>query len=269
QQSNIIFVAMYTYDASGNPVWYVVSNCPILAGGCTGSLFRVRGGTQPTRPWSGSGIAVSTVGSMTLAFSDVNNATMSFSIDGVNGFKTITRQIFVAPTPPVNTNLAKSTQLVGGAWTYVYTIVSTFTDTMRFTSVDTTPSATGTYYAHGTDQFGGLVIGGYDPTVSTWLVVDPGVIIDQAYVFNFSDNNDVTGCYYQINPPGSANLSRCYSLFGFRSPAQADAPAAKTRADAYARELQVSSEVMMDRKAGVAADPRVVESYLEARKSIR
>lgn len=267
QEANIIFVAMYTYDNSAVPVWYVVPNCPIVGGGCTGGLYRVQGGTAPTRSWAGAGVIATQVGTMTLAFSDVNNGTMTFTIDGVSGFKSITRQIFATGAPSPNDNIAKSQKLVGGAWSMTYTIISTFTDTFRFTSVDTThPGTTGAYYAQGTDQFGGLVIGGYDPTATSWIILDPGVIIDQIYIFTFSDNNHVAGCYYQANPPGSTNLSNCYNLFGSRSPPQA------TKALTAAQRVNQEGDRAAEVGAGggnPGADPVIVQRYLELRRLVQ
>ena len=98
QQFSVIFVAMYTYDAANNPVWYVITNCPVVAGGCTGDIFKVNGGSPLTAVWKPN-LALTKVGSGSLAFSDNNTATMNFTIDGIAGSKAITRQVFA--TSPV------------------------------------------------------------------------------------------------------------------------------------------------------------------------
>jgi len=98
QQFGVIFVAMYTYDAANNPIWYVITNCPVAAGGCAGDIYKVNGGSPLAAIWRPS-LALTKVGSGTLAFLDVNNATMTFTIDGVSGVKAITRQVFA--TAPV------------------------------------------------------------------------------------------------------------------------------------------------------------------------
>jgi len=94
QQYDVIFVTMFTYDASGNPTWYVVSNCAVTGGGCQGDLYKVSGGSKPTVTWSGINIAEAIVGTMSLAFTDDDNGTMSFTIDGVAVSKAITRQVW-------------------------------------------------------------------------------------------------------------------------------------------------------------------------------
>ena len=102
QQYDVIFVAMYTYDAVGNPIWYVVTNCPVVASGCTGDMFKVNGGSAPTSVWRPN-LALTKVGTATLAFSDANTGTMNFSINGIPGSKAITRQVFRLPPPaPLN-----------------------------------------------------------------------------------------------------------------------------------------------------------------------
>jgi len=98
QHGDLIFSAIYTYDAAGLPIWYVITNCPVTPSGCSGDMYRVNGGTPPTVPWTGSGRALTKVGSGTLAFADANVGTFSFTIDGVAGTKAITRQVFETGT---------------------------------------------------------------------------------------------------------------------------------------------------------------------------
>lgn len=98
QHGDIIFVAVYTYDAAGLPVWYVITNCPVTATGCTGDVYRVNGGTAPTVPWTGAGRVPTKVGTGTLAFASTSAGTFSFTIDGVSGSKAITQQVFATGT---------------------------------------------------------------------------------------------------------------------------------------------------------------------------
>ena len=93
QDMGMIFDAWYTYDAAGQPVWYVASSCPLSGSGCTGDVYKVTGGTVPTSPWAPN-LAVTSVGSVSFAFSDSGTGTMSYTIDGVAGTRAITRQAF-------------------------------------------------------------------------------------------------------------------------------------------------------------------------------
>jgi peptidyl-prolyl cis-trans isomerase A (cyclophilin A) len=98
QHGNIIFAAIYTYDAAGLPTWYVITNCPVTTTGCTGDIYRVNGGTAPTVPWTGAGRVLTKVGTGTLAFADASTGTFDFTIDNVAGTKAITQQLFATGT---------------------------------------------------------------------------------------------------------------------------------------------------------------------------
>ncbi|MFZ1548242.1 MAG: hypothetical protein WAT12_14280 [Candidatus Nitrotoga sp.] len=100
QHNAMIFAALYTYDQAGQPTWYVMSSCPVAVNSCTGEIYKVTDGTQPVVPWNGSGKVVSSVGSGTLTFADTNNATFSYTLEGVAGTKSITRQIFAMDNVP-------------------------------------------------------------------------------------------------------------------------------------------------------------------------
>jgi hypothetical protein len=99
QQSDTIFATFYTYDDSGNPVWYVASNCPVSGKRCAGDLYQVKGGSAPTAAWNGANKTVTKIGTIGFDFVDGNNGSMSYVINGVSGSKTISRQLFyTAPT---------------------------------------------------------------------------------------------------------------------------------------------------------------------------
>ena len=100
QQSSILYVTMFVYDAAGSPTWTTVS-CTISAASCSGDLLRFKGGAAPTMPWAGSGLNFTKVGTMTLAFTSNDAGTMSYSIDGLGSTRQITRQIFGPPVPVI------------------------------------------------------------------------------------------------------------------------------------------------------------------------
>jgi hypothetical protein len=93
QQFGIIFAAWYAYDAAGNPVWYVATNCPVSGPGCTGTLYRVTGGAPLTSAWKPVNTATA-VGDVTFAFSDAVNGTMTYTINGTASSRVITRQVY-------------------------------------------------------------------------------------------------------------------------------------------------------------------------------
>lgn len=100
-QKGVIFATMFTYDASGNPVWYVASNCVVTGNSCAGDLYHVTGGTAPTVAWTGKPAATS-IGNIRVRFnnntdgslSSDQGGTMDYTINGVSGTKAITKQLF-------------------------------------------------------------------------------------------------------------------------------------------------------------------------------
>ncbi len=103
QKRNIIFSAMYSYDAAGAPVWYVMSRCELptaTPSTCTGPIYKVSGGTAPTVAWSGANKLTEVVGTGTLAFSSATAGKFTFTINGVAGSKDITPQPIGTGTRP-------------------------------------------------------------------------------------------------------------------------------------------------------------------------
>lgn len=93
QQFSNMFLAWYVYDGSGKPTWYVASNCAVAGAGCTGPVYRTTGPAFGPS-FDGSKVQVFTAGTVTLTFTDPNNGTLSYAVNGVTGTKAITRQLF-------------------------------------------------------------------------------------------------------------------------------------------------------------------------------
>ena len=169
-------------------------------------------------------------------------------------------EVTLGPTPPVETNQSRTERLVGGTWTFTYSIISTFSNRYSFTSVGPSTSVPGDYVAFGTDEFGGSVVGTYSSGTAQWGVLDPSIIIDLFYVFTFLDNNRVSGCYYQISPPGTTNLSQCYSMNGSRFPLKS----LTSIPDPTQRQREFTEGIDQPRET----DPEVIKAYLRARKQL-
>jgi hypothetical protein len=90
-----MFLAWYVYDAGGRPVWYVASNCNLNAAknGCTGALYRTTGPAfGPT--FDSTRVTAIEAGTATVSFSDANNGSISYTVNGVSATKVLTRQLF-------------------------------------------------------------------------------------------------------------------------------------------------------------------------------
>jgi hypothetical protein len=93
QQYRTLFPVWYTYDNGGRTQWYVANGSWTAANTWTGTAYRTT-----SSPWGAAynpaAFASTAAGSLTLTFTDLNNAVMSYTIDGVTGSKPLTRQPF-------------------------------------------------------------------------------------------------------------------------------------------------------------------------------
>lgn len=91
--SGVAFVAWYTYDVAGNPKWYVVSSCVMSDAGCAGTLYETSGPAFGPG-FDASRVVVRKVGSLSFDFTGPDNGTMTYSVGGQTGVKSISRQPF-------------------------------------------------------------------------------------------------------------------------------------------------------------------------------
>jgi hypothetical protein len=93
QQTGNIFLAWYVYQSNGQSTWYVASNCALSGSSCTGSVYATTG--PPLGPtFDHNAVHVSTVGTVTVTFTDANNAVLTYTVNGTSGTKNITRELF-------------------------------------------------------------------------------------------------------------------------------------------------------------------------------
>ena len=102
-QDKTMFASLFTYDASGNALWLVMSaGKQTSASKFSGDLYKTSGPAFNATPWVP---AVSTpVGTMSLAFTDGNHATLTYSNNGVAVTKAIQRFEFGALKPDCSSN---------------------------------------------------------------------------------------------------------------------------------------------------------------------
>ena len=114
-----------------------------------------------------------------------------------------------------STNKQLTERMIGN-WLFAYTIISRWEDAYSFPgpAVPSTTTA-GEYVMFGTDKYGDAVITTYEVEDGTTTLFDPGIIIDQFYVYNFQSAGSVSGCYYQIDL-STGQFSPCYPLQGTR-----------------------------------------------------
>jgi hypothetical protein len=95
-QGDAIFATWFTYDAAGEPRWLIALVDRTAGSVYSGPVWSVTGPAYTSSPFDPARVRETVVGAMTLAFADGNNATMSYTVDGITGAKQITRQVFAA-----------------------------------------------------------------------------------------------------------------------------------------------------------------------------
>ncbi|MEO8566989.1 MAG: choice-of-anchor D domain-containing protein [Betaproteobacteria bacterium] len=98
QQGDTIFASWFTYDLTGKAWWLVMSANKTAPGTFAGTLFQATGPPFSAVPFppigSTGGATGATVGSGTLKFSDANNGSFEYTVDGISQTKAITRETF-------------------------------------------------------------------------------------------------------------------------------------------------------------------------------
>jgi hypothetical protein len=94
QQGDTIFATWFTYDANGKPWWLAMVADRVGSKVFSGSIFTATGPAFNASPFDPAGVTETTVGNGTLTFADGNNATFTYTVNGVTQAKPITRQVF-------------------------------------------------------------------------------------------------------------------------------------------------------------------------------
>ena len=104
QRGNVVFAAWYTYDAAGNPKWYVAPHCQLPSaasnGSCTETLYEVNGPTFFGTAFNPAAARVAAAGSLQLNFTNANAGAMTYTASGQTRTVAIARQPFPQGTTP-------------------------------------------------------------------------------------------------------------------------------------------------------------------------
>ena len=96
QQGDKLFGTLFTYDASGNPLWLVMSDGQRqgTADTFSGVLYRTTGPVFNAVPFNSGQVTVTPQGTMSVAFQSNGTGTLTYTFNGVTVTKTIVRQIY-------------------------------------------------------------------------------------------------------------------------------------------------------------------------------
>ncbi len=135
QHGSVPFVALYVYDSTGKPTWYVLpsgtwsGNFTVF----TGALYQPT--SAPLNNYTPAQFVVgASPGTATLTFTGLSTATLQYTINGISGQKSMQRQVFGRGTSPLTVgdmwwagstqdgwgiNLVQQMGVVFGVW-YTY-----------------------------------------------------------------------------------------------------------------------------------------------------
>jgi hypothetical protein len=91
-----IVATLFTYAANGKGLWLIATMAKQADGSFSGDLLRTTGPAFNTTPWTS--ISFVPTGTMRVAFSDGENGTLTYTVDGVPVTKAITREVFGTPS---------------------------------------------------------------------------------------------------------------------------------------------------------------------------
>ena len=96
-QEDVIFATWFTYDGGGK-AWWLSMTAYLVSGGneFSGRLFQTTGPPFSAMPFSSALVVPTAVGIGTLIFTNADNGTFAYTVNGVSQTKAITRQVFGA-----------------------------------------------------------------------------------------------------------------------------------------------------------------------------
>ena len=95
-QGDIIFATWFTYDTAGKAWWVAMTANKTADATYAGVLFDATGPAFSSVPFDSSKFKPTAVGNGTLHFSDENNGTFTYTVDGITQTKSIVRQVYAA-----------------------------------------------------------------------------------------------------------------------------------------------------------------------------
>jgi hypothetical protein len=98
QQHDTLFTTFFVYGPGGGATWYTASSMPYSgAVGTTfnfsGALFQMQG-TSFAAPWNPGALGQRQVGTVNIAFTSINQGTLTYTVDGVQVSKPLIRYAF-------------------------------------------------------------------------------------------------------------------------------------------------------------------------------
>lgn len=95
QRGSVIFATLFVYDSGATPIWYVATLNWVGFNNYSGALYVTNGPWFGTIPFNSSAVGHRQVGTMTWTADMVETGTLTYSVDGINVVKNVTRETLV------------------------------------------------------------------------------------------------------------------------------------------------------------------------------
>jgi len=97
EEGNTIFATWFTYDLDGTPMWLSVTAQNTVPGVFMGTLYRTTGPAFDALPFNPAKVMLTAVGTASFTFSDGDDASFAYTVNGISQTKAITREVFQSP----------------------------------------------------------------------------------------------------------------------------------------------------------------------------
>jgi len=96
-EGDTIFATWFTYASDRSPMWLVTTASKTAPGAYSGTLYQTTGPAFNALPFDPSAVVATAVGSASFTFTDGDDGTFAYTVNGETQQKAITRQVFVSP----------------------------------------------------------------------------------------------------------------------------------------------------------------------------
>ena len=93
-QADTIFASWFTYDAGGKGLWLVMTAPKTAPNTYAGTLYSTTGPAFNAVPFNPASVVPTAVGNGTITFTDANDGSFNYTVNGINQVKAITREVF-------------------------------------------------------------------------------------------------------------------------------------------------------------------------------
>ena len=97
QEGTTIFATWFTYALDETPMWLVVTAATMGPGVYSGTLYQTTGPAFDAVPFNSANVVPTAVGTAIFTFANGNDATFTYTVNGISQQKAITREVFQPP----------------------------------------------------------------------------------------------------------------------------------------------------------------------------